>query len=46
MGFEVLARDEAAVICRGHHQRAVVDFDRFTRGLAAGTPPAGSSQLG
>jgi fluoroacetyl-CoA thioesterase len=41
--FEVLARDDAAVICRGRHQRAVVDLDRFAGGLAARAPSSTSS---
>lgn len=38
--FDVIARDEAAVICRGRHRRAVVELDRFTTGLNARTTPA------
>ncbi|MBP2327758.1 fluoroacetyl-CoA thioesterase [Kibdelosporangium banguiense] len=33
--FEVTARDEAAVVCRGTHRRAVIDLDRFERKLSA-----------
>lgn len=33
--FEVTARDDAAVICRGRHQRAIVDVDRLRQSLAA-----------
>lgn len=32
--FEVLARDEVAVICRGRHRRAVIDVARFERRVA------------
>ena len=27
--FHVLCRDEADLICEGHHERALVDFERF-----------------
>jgi fluoroacetyl-CoA thioesterase len=36
--FEVTARDEAAVVCRGGHQRAVIALDRFLDRLASHTP--------
>jgi fluoroacetyl-CoA thioesterase len=32
--FEVEARDPHAVVCRGRHERAVVDRERFARRLA------------
>ena len=40
--FEVVARDEAAVVCRGTHRRAIVDLNRFESALAArdGQPSA------
>lgn len=33
--FEITARDDAAVICRGRHQRAIIDLNRFQRSVAA-----------
>jgi fluoroacetyl-CoA thioesterase len=33
--FEVTARDDDAVICRGRHQRAIVDLERFQQSVAA-----------
>lgn len=35
--FEVTASDDAAVVCRGTHRRAVIDLDRFEKKLAART---------
>ncbi|MFI1735783.1 thioesterase family protein [Streptomyces acidicola] len=35
--FGVTASDEAAVVCRGTHQRAVIDLDRFESKLSART---------
>jgi fluoroacetyl-CoA thioesterase len=37
--FTVLARDDAGVVCRGVHQRSVINRDRFERTLAARTVP-------
>jgi fluoroacetyl-CoA thioesterase len=34
LAFEVEARDEAARICRGRHERAVIDAERFAKRLA------------
>jgi fluoroacetyl-CoA thioesterase len=34
LSFEVTARDEAAVVCRGRHRRAVIDLDRFEAAVA------------
>ena len=31
--FEVEARDQAAVVCRGRHERAVIDRERFEKRL-------------
>jgi fluoroacetyl-CoA thioesterase len=41
--FDVEARDGSARICRGSHERAVIDAERFARRLAARPtpPPAG-----
>lgn len=33
--FDVTASDEAAVVCRGTHRRAVVDLDRFESAITA-----------
>lgn len=33
--FDVEARDPAAIICRGSHERAVIDAERFAKRLAA-----------
>ncbi|MEV7389075.1 thioesterase family protein [Streptomyces sp. NPDC091215] len=33
--FDVAARDEAAVVCRGTHQRAVISLERFETKLSA-----------
>jgi fluoroacetyl-CoA thioesterase len=33
--FDVEARDEAAVVCRGRHERFVIDAERFAQRLAA-----------
>ena len=33
--FDVEAEDDVAVICRGTHQRAVIDAGRFAKGLDA-----------
>ncbi|MGO4418791.1 thioesterase family protein [Streptomyces sp. MCAF7] len=33
--FDVTARDEAAVVCRGTHQRAVISLERFEAKLSA-----------
>ena len=38
--FDVEARDESARICRGCHERAVIDAERFARRLAARPTPA------
>ncbi|MEU6554255.1 thioesterase family protein [Streptomyces sp. NPDC046915] len=38
--FEVTARDEAAVVCRGTHQRAVISLERFETKLSARTAGA------
>ena len=38
--FEVEARDESALICRGRHERAVIDAERFAKRLAERTRPA------
>ncbi|MFD3330942.1 thioesterase family protein [Streptomyces sp. NPDC058701] len=38
--FDVTARDEAAVVCRGTHHRSLVDLDRFESMLAARTAHA------
>jgi fluoroacetyl-CoA thioesterase len=32
--FDVEARDERALICRGRHERAVIDAERFAKRLA------------
>lgn len=32
--FAVVARDDVAVVCRGRHQRGVVELDRFEAKLA------------
>lgn len=41
--FEVEARDESAVICRGRHERAVIDAERFARRLSERAQPARGS---
>lgn len=41
--FAVTARDEAAVVCRGTHRRAVIGLDRFEAKLAARAAPVTSS---
>lgn len=33
--FDVTAHDDAAVVCRGRHRRAVIDLDRFEATFAA-----------
>jgi fluoroacetyl-CoA thioesterase len=38
LAFDVEARDESAVICRGRHERAVIDRERFDKRLAARAP--------
>lgn len=38
--FEVEARDASAMICRGRHERAVIDAERFARRLAERAQPA------
>ncbi|WP_436846332.1 thioesterase family protein [Streptomyces shenzhenensis] len=35
--FDVTARDEAAIVCRGRHRRAVVDLDRCESTITART---------
>lgn len=35
--FRIHAEDEADVICRGHHERFLVDADRFQQALAEKT---------
>ena len=35
LSFTVLARDEGGVVCRGTHQRAVINLDRFERTVAS-----------
>jgi fluoroacetyl-CoA thioesterase len=37
LSFTVLATDDASVVCRGVHQRAVINVDRFERNLTART---------
>jgi fluoroacetyl-CoA thioesterase len=37
--FEVEARDESALICRGRHERAVIDGERFAKRLAGRRSP-------
>jgi fluoroacetyl-CoA thioesterase len=37
--FEVEAHDESAVICRGRHERAVIDGERFAKRLAERAGP-------
>jgi fluoroacetyl-CoA thioesterase len=37
--FDVEARDESALICRGRHERAVIDAERFAKRLAERTRP-------
>lgn len=37
--FEVEARDESALICRGRHERAVIDGERFAKRLAGRQSP-------
>ncbi|MFI6519106.1 thioesterase family protein [Spirillospora sp. NPDC050679] len=37
--FSVQAEDDAAVICRGTHRRAVIDAERFNARLGARTAP-------
>jgi fluoroacetyl-CoA thioesterase len=39
--FEVEARDESALVCRGRHERVVIDAERFAHRLAARGRPAG-----
>ncbi len=41
--FDVQARDEAAVISRGTHRRAVIDLQRFTARLQARSTPTGDA---
>jgi fluoroacetyl-CoA thioesterase len=38
LSFGVVARDDASVVGRGTHQRAVIDLDRFQRAVAARAP--------
>jgi fluoroacetyl-CoA thioesterase len=44
--FSVEASDDAGVVCRGTHQRAVIDVARFTDRLAARTGGRGDGQVG
>ncbi|GAA4499282.1 thioesterase family protein [Actinoallomurus oryzae] len=44
--FSVRASDDAGVVCRGTHQRAVIDVARFTDRLAARTGGRGDGQVG
>jgi fluoroacetyl-CoA thioesterase len=37
LSFTVLATDDAGVVCRGVHQRAVINLDRFERNFATRT---------